>query len=153
MTGVLRLLTRRGLRAGLRLRLLSRRDLRVASVMCRRVMNNRMMEPGEQESSFQVLDRGKEFGAATGCGTTIPIDDILGQHGPSWAKLPTRNVTSNAVRDSTTNSYASGWAIGASRLQYFYGEVGPECAIRILFFAQVAWWGGYRFAFSIRIVR
>jgi hypothetical protein len=104
-------------------------------------MMNTMMEPGEQEASFQVLDRRKELDAATGCFTTIPIDDILSQHGPSWAKLPTRKLTSNAVRDSTANSCVSGWVVDASRVLLFYDEIRLECATRIPFHAQtVCWW-------------
>jgi hypothetical protein len=87
------------------LHLFGGRDMNVGNPM-NHVVNHRMMHPRQQETTFQVVDRGVEFDAATGCFATESTEELLGRHGPSWAKRPTRTGIPSVVRDSTTNSAA-----------------------------------------------
>jgi hypothetical protein len=56
-----------------------------------RSVNGSMMEPRQQHSAFQVFQSTLEFDAPA---LELPVerfDDILGRHGPSWAKRAALN--------------------------------------------------------------
>jgi hypothetical protein len=62
-----------------------------------RFVNVDVLDRGEQDTPFQVFERGSEFDTARGAFAIACIDCILSPHGPSWAKRPAFRVIANAI--------------------------------------------------------
>jgi hypothetical protein len=57
-----------------------------------RPMGLEAVERRQEHTPFQVLEHGSELDAAQGGFATARSDEILGRHGPSWAKRPRENA-------------------------------------------------------------
>jgi hypothetical protein len=67
-------------------------------------VNRDVVDGGEQNPAFQILDRGSKRDATYFSFAIARIDNILGRHGPSWAKRPTLGVFSNALPELETST-------------------------------------------------
>jgi hypothetical protein len=106
-----------------------------------RLVEMSMMRRRQEKAAFQVFQQALKLDSAARCLGTDPSDDILGQHGPSWANRSTQPVIGIALPEHDANTIARADAesrgmsdcdhptwVRRARWKTFLPAIGPSLA-------------------------